>query len=66
MNWAVWLLAGILVFREACSYMERKRMSEMLYSKSMGEYKSLTDETARPAHTNPILKQREAQRADSR
>ena len=53
------ILTGLLVFQSALFYMDRKRMTNMVYSRTATELKQVEGETN--PHTNIVLEQRRKQ-----
>lgn len=53
------ILSGLLVWREVSSYIERKRLTGMIFSKSVGDLKYLEEDEPKRIgpRPNPILNQ---------
>ena len=54
------ILTGLLVFQSALFYMDRKRMTNMVYSRTTTELKQVEGDLNKP-HTNIVLEQRRKQ-----
>jgi hypothetical protein len=57
-------LIGLLVYREVSSYMERKRLTGMLYAKSMDVYAPPDQPVKTKARKNLIAEQHKAQKGE--